>query len=81
MPEDDLIRGVEQFLYREARLLDQRKFHDWLTLFTDDVHYWMASRSNRYPRSSKAISASLCSQHVSATASGTSANPNCRCSP
>ena len=56
MPEDDLIRGVEQFLYREARLLDQRKFHDWLTLFTDDVHYWMASRSNRYPRSSKAIS-------------------------
>ena len=55
MPEDDLIRGVEQFLYREARLLDQRKFHDWLTLFTDDVHYWMASRSNRYPRSSKAI--------------------------
>ena len=24
-------------------------------LFTDDVHYWMVARTNRYPRSSKAI--------------------------
>ena len=54
--DDRLIREVEQFLYREARLLDERRFHDWLTLFTDDVRYWMASRSNRYPKSSKAIS-------------------------
>src|SRR6266849_10849836 len=54
--DDNLIREVEQFLYREARLLDERRFHDWLTLFTDDVRYWMASRSNRYPKSSKAIS-------------------------
>ncbi len=56
MRNEDLIREVEQFLYREARLLDERRFHDWLTLFTDDVRYWMASRSNRYPKSSKAIS-------------------------
>jgi 3-phenylpropionate/cinnamic acid dioxygenase small subunit len=55
MPEEAMIRRVEQFLYREARLLDERRFHEWLTLFTDDVHYWMAARSNRYPRSSKAI--------------------------
>ena len=55
MPETDMIRGVEQFLYREARLLDERRFHEWLRLFTDDVHYRMAARSNRYPRSSKAI--------------------------
>jgi 3-phenylpropionate/cinnamic acid dioxygenase small subunit len=54
--DDALIREVEQFLYREARLLDERRFHDWLTLFTDDVRYWMAGRSNRYPKSSKAIS-------------------------
>jgi 3-phenylpropionate/cinnamic acid dioxygenase small subunit len=54
--DDSLVREVEQFLYREARLLDERRFHDWLTLFTDDVRYWMASRSNRYPKSSKAIS-------------------------
>jgi hypothetical protein len=25
-----LIRSVEQFLYREARLLDDRRFHEWL---------------------------------------------------
>jgi len=56
MRNEDLIREVEHFLYREARLLDDRRFHDWLTLFTDDVRYWMASRTNRYPKSSKAIS-------------------------
>jgi 3-phenylpropionate/cinnamic acid dioxygenase small subunit len=55
MPDEDMIRGVEQFLYREARLLDERRFHDWLGLFTDDVHYWMTARTNRYPRSSRAI--------------------------
>jgi 3-phenylpropionate/cinnamic acid dioxygenase small subunit len=53
--DPDLIREVERFLYREARLLDARRFRDWLALFTDDVRYWMASRSNRYPKSSKAI--------------------------
>ena len=41
MRNEDLIREVEQFLYREARLLDERRFHEWLTLFTDDVRYWM----------------------------------------
>jgi 3-phenylpropionate/cinnamic acid dioxygenase small subunit len=53
---EEVIREVEQFLYREARLLDERRFHEWLALFTDDVHYWMGARANRYPRSSKAIS-------------------------
>jgi len=52
---DEIVREVEQFLYREARLLDERRFHEWLELFTGDVHYWMGARTNRYPRSSKAI--------------------------
>ena len=52
---EDVTREVEQFLYREARLLDDRRFHEWLELLTDDIHYWMGSRSNRYPKSSKAI--------------------------
>src|SRR5919202_5596648 len=52
----DSIREVEQFLYREARLLDERRFHEWLELLTDDVRYWMPVRSNRYPKASKAIS-------------------------
>ena len=33
----EVVRAVEQFLYREARLLDERRFHDWLDLFTDDL--------------------------------------------
>ena len=53
---DELIREVEQFLYREARMLDDRQFHRWLDLLTDDIRYWMPVRSNRYPVSSKAIS-------------------------
>ena len=51
----EVTREVEQFLYREARLLDERRFHAWLELFTDDVRYWMPGRSNRYPKVSKAI--------------------------
>ena len=47
---EDVTREVEQFLYREARLLDERRFHEWLELLTDDIHYWMGSRTNRYPR-------------------------------
>ena len=34
---EETIREVEQSLYREARLLDERRFHEWLELFTDDV--------------------------------------------
>jgi 3-phenylpropionate/cinnamic acid dioxygenase small subunit len=51
----ELLREIEQFLYREARLLDERRFEAWLALFTDDVRYWMPVRSTRYPRRSKAI--------------------------
>jgi 3-phenylpropionate/cinnamic acid dioxygenase small subunit len=52
---DELLRDVEQFLDREARVLDARRFREWLELFTDDVRYWMVGRTSRYPRSSKAI--------------------------
>jgi len=41
---------IEQFVYREARLLDQRRFHEWIELLTDDVHYWMLVRTSRYHR-------------------------------
>jgi 3-phenylpropionate/cinnamic acid dioxygenase small subunit len=56
MLRDEIVREVEQFLYREVRLLDERRFHEWLQLLTDDIHYWMAGRTNRYPKTSKAIS-------------------------
>ena len=50
-----LIREVEQFLYHEARLLDERRLHEWLDLLTDDVRYWMPVRTTRYARISKSI--------------------------
>ncbi len=37
---------VEEFLYREAELLDERRYEEWLDLFTDDAHYWMPMRRN-----------------------------------
>jgi 3-phenylpropionate/cinnamic acid dioxygenase small subunit len=53
---EEIIREVERFLYREARLLDERRFHEWLDLLAEDIRYWMPVRSNRYPKASKAIS-------------------------
>ena len=35
--DQDLI----DFVYREARLIDQHRFDEWLTLFADDGKYWM----------------------------------------
>jgi 3-phenylpropionate/cinnamic acid dioxygenase small subunit len=35
-------RRVEAFLYREAHLLDDERFFDWLELFTEDSNYWVA---------------------------------------
>ena len=29
------------FVVREARLIDEQRFDDWLAMFTEDGHYWM----------------------------------------
>ena len=29
------------FVYREARLLDEKRFDEWYALLADDVRYWM----------------------------------------
>jgi 3-phenylpropionate/cinnamic acid dioxygenase small subunit len=36
-----LLPELEQFLYREARLLDAGRYDEWLALFTDDATYWV----------------------------------------
>jgi benzoate/toluate 1,2-dioxygenase subunit beta len=41
MTPDVPIREIEDFLYREAALLDARRYDDWLALVTDDVRYWI----------------------------------------
>jgi 3-phenylpropionate/cinnamic acid dioxygenase small subunit len=42
----ELFHEVEAFLYHEAELLDERRYHDWLALFTDDAEYWAPVREN-----------------------------------
>jgi benzoate/toluate 1,2-dioxygenase beta subunit len=37
----------ELFLIHEARLLDDRRFEDWMELFTEDGHYWVPSVPNQ----------------------------------
>ena len=37
----ELFRDVEAFLYREARMLEDNRFDEWLDCFSDDVRYWM----------------------------------------
>lgn len=35
------VEAVRQFLYREARYLDDRKFERWLECYHPDVEFWM----------------------------------------
>lgn len=41
---------IEQFLYLEAAVLDDRRYTEWLDYFTDDCHYYMPTRYNRTRR-------------------------------
>src|SRR6516164_3615588 len=41
-----LKQEIEDFLYREADLLDERRYDEWLALLADDVRYWMPMRRN-----------------------------------
>ncbi len=45
---DRLLLGEEiaAFLYREAELLDERRYQEWLGLLADDIRYWMPMRRN-----------------------------------
>jgi biphenyl 2,3-dioxygenase beta subunit len=38
---------VEQFLFQEAEVLDDRRYRDWLEFLADDLHYWMPIRRTR----------------------------------
>lgn len=37
---------IEEFLYEEAALLDERRYTEWLDLLTDDMVYFMPLRRN-----------------------------------
>jgi 3-phenylpropionate/cinnamic acid dioxygenase small subunit len=46
---DDVLlqHEIEQFYYDEAALLDEWRVHEWLTLLTDDLEYFMPVRTTR----------------------------------
>jgi 3-phenylpropionate/cinnamic acid dioxygenase small subunit len=35
------VAAVQEFLYREARLLDAQKWNEWLDLYCDDAVFWV----------------------------------------
>jgi 3-phenylpropionate/cinnamic acid dioxygenase small subunit len=41
-----LTQEISEFLYREAELLDERCYEEWLDLFTEDARYCMPLRRN-----------------------------------
>src|SRR2546425_8470109 len=48
-----LTREIEEFLYAEAALLDERRFEKWLALFTADIADQMPRRRNIKVREDK----------------------------
>jgi benzoate/toluate 1,2-dioxygenase beta subunit len=40
---DAELQKLQQFVYREARLLDLRRYEDWISLFADKLVYWVPS--------------------------------------
>jgi 3-phenylpropionate/cinnamic acid dioxygenase small subunit len=42
----NLVREIEDFFHKEADLLDEREYDQWLDLLTEDVVYWMPMRKN-----------------------------------
>src|SRR5213083_1388247 len=41
MGELELWHRVQAFLFHEARLLDERRFGEWLELYAPDAEYWV----------------------------------------
>ena len=44
---NDTQRNVEKFLYFQAEVLDERRWKEWLDLFTDDGMYWMPASKDQ----------------------------------
>ena len=41
--------NAEDFIYKEARLIDEDRLEDWLSLFTEDGIYWIPSDESDNP--------------------------------
>ena len=40
-------RSLEQFLYHEARLLDEQRWDEWNALYLEDAEYWVPATPNQ----------------------------------
>lgn len=43
----EALQSVQQFLFHEARLLDERRFDEWNQLWTEDGRYWAPRRHDQ----------------------------------
>lgn len=41
-----LRRRVEEFLYQEAKLIDEHRYEEWLALWSEDALYWVPCNSD-----------------------------------
>ena len=41
-------QAVEQFLYRQAEMLDEKRIDEWMALFGADGWYWMPAEAIRW---------------------------------
>lgn len=48
LPPRELVYEIEQFLYREVRLLEEERYEEWLGTMTEDILYWMPGVQARY---------------------------------
>jgi 3-phenylpropionate/cinnamic acid dioxygenase small subunit len=44
---DGCVTEVEALILREARLLDEQRYVEWLDLFSEDAIYWIPTRPNQ----------------------------------
>ena len=49
-PTLDLIISLQQVLYKEARLMDQERYSEWVEMLAEDLHYFMPGIETRYRR-------------------------------
>lgn len=57
--DTDLQIEIEQFLYHEARLLEDDLYHEWLDLLTEDIQYEMPVRESIQGRKSDVVDADV----------------------
>ncbi|MEP6548146.1 MAG: aromatic-ring-hydroxylating dioxygenase subunit beta [Gammaproteobacteria bacterium] len=42
-------RALIEFVYHEARLIDEKRFEEWFDLYADDCRYWMPLMRDQPP--------------------------------